>query len=90
MPDRHGRYPAQGGFDGWKLYTIGADLLSLIGTTVNAELELNIQRQVTSSLSQNFLPTGSFTVSTIRVGPQTVQVFVYVQDQLVASNTVNA
>jgi hypothetical protein len=76
--------------DGWKLYAIGADLENLIGTTVNAELELSIQRQVQASLSQDFLPTGAFKVSTILVGPQTVQVFVYVQNQLVASTTVSA
>jgi hypothetical protein len=76
--------------DGWKLYQIGADLESLIGSTVASELELSIQRQVQSALSQDFLPTGSFTVSTMVVGPQTVQVFVYVQNQLVASTTVSA
>jgi hypothetical protein len=76
--------------DGWKLYRIGADLANLIGTTVNAELELSIQRQIMASLSQDFLPTGAVTVSTILVGPQTVQVFVYVQNQLVASTTVSA
>jgi len=76
--------------DGWKLYQIGADLENLIGTTVAAELELSIQRQVQSALSQDFLPTGSFTVSTLLVGPQTIQVFVYVQNQLVASTTVSA
>ena len=76
--------------DGWKLYRIGADLANLIGTTVSAELELSIQRQIQASLSQDFLPTGSFTVSTLLVGPQTVQVFVYVQNQLVASTTVSA
>ena len=76
--------------DGWKLYRIGADLLNLIGSTVNAELELSIQRQVQASLTQDFLPTGAFTVSTLRVGPRTIQVFVYVQNQMVASTTVSA
>jgi len=76
--------------DGWKLYRIGADLENLIGTTVAAELELSIQRQVQASLSQDFLPTGSFTVSTLVVEPQTVQVFVYVQNQLIAATTVSA
>jgi hypothetical protein len=76
--------------DGWKLYQIGAGLESLIGSTVAAELELSIQRQVQASLSQDFLSTGSFTVSTLLVGPRTVQVFVYVQNQLVASTTVSA
>jgi hypothetical protein len=76
--------------DGWKLYAIGADLENLIGTTVAAELELSIQRQVQASLSQDFLPTGVFTVSTLVVGPQTVQVFVYVQNQLIAATTVSA
>jgi len=76
--------------DGWKLYQIGADLDKLIGTTVAAELELSIQRQVRASLSRDFLPLGSFTVSTLAVGSQTIQVFVYVQNQLVASTTVSA
>jgi hypothetical protein len=76
--------------DGWKLYRIGADLATLIGTTVAQELELSIQRQIQASLSQDFLPAGSFTVATILVGQQTVQVFVYVQNQLVASTTVSA
>ena len=76
--------------DGWKLYPIGADLENLLGSTVAAELELSIQRQVRASLSLDFLPLGSFTVSTLVVGPQTVQVFVYVHNQLVATTTVSA
>ena len=76
--------------NGWKLYQIGADLDNLLGSTVAAELELSIQRQVQASLSQDFLPTGSFTVSTLPVGNQDTHVFVYIQNQMVASTTVSA
>jgi hypothetical protein len=40
-------------------------------------------------MSQDFLPMGSFTVSTLQVGNQTYQVFVFIQKQLVASTTVS-
>ena len=76
-------------FDGWKSYQIGADLENVIGSTVAAELETTIQRQVESSMSQDFLPMGSFTVSTLKVGNQAYQVFVFIQNQLVASTTVS-
>jgi len=46
----------------------------VIGSTVAAELETTIQRQVESSMSQDFLPMGSFTVSTLKVGNQAYQV----------------
>ena len=61
----------------------------MIGSTVAAELETTIQRQVESSMSQDFLPMGSFTVSTLKVGNQAYQVFVFIQNQLVASTTVS-
>ena len=77
-------------FDGWKSYPgIGADLENVIGSTVAAELETTIQRQAESSMSQDFLPLGSFTVSTLPVGNQAYQVFVFIQNQLVASTTVS-
>ena len=75
--------------DGYKLYSIGADLARLIGSTVPAELETDIVRQVESSLTREFLPIGSFTVSTLRIGSKACQVFVFLQNQLLASTTVN-
>ena len=77
-------------FDGWKLYQNGADLDNLIGSTVTTELETTIQRQVESSMSQDFLPVGSFTVSILPVGDQTYQVFVFINNQLLASTTVSS
>jgi len=75
--------------DGWQLYQIGAGLEDLIGSTLNQELEITIQRQVEASLTQDFLPIGSFTVSTLAVGNQSIQVFVFIQNQLIASYSVN-
>lgn len=75
--------------DGWKSYQIGADLENLVGSTVTAELETSIQRQVEASLTNDFLPVGSFTVSTLKIGSNVIQVYVYIQNQLIASQTVN-
>jgi len=71
-------------FDGWQLYSIGADLDTLIGNTVDAELELAIRRQVETSLTQDFLPRGSFQVKTLPSG-SFIQVFVYLSDVLMAT-----
>ena len=79
----------QAAIDGWQLYQIGADLDAVIGQTVNAELETTIQRQTEASLTQDFLPLGSFTVSTLPVGDQVIQAFVFIQSRLIASITVN-
>lgn len=75
--------------DGWQLYRIGADLDNLIGRTVDAELELAIRRQVETALTQDFLPRGSFQVKTLPTGTL-IQVFVYINDSLMATAQVNA
>jgi hypothetical protein len=75
--------------DGWQLYRIGADLDNLIGRTVDAELELTIKRQVEAALTQDFLPRGSFQVKTLPNGTL-IQVFVYINDSLMATVQVNA
>ena len=68
--------------DGWKLYRIGADLNSRIGDLVTEELEIKIRRQVTESLSKDFLPRGAFQVETIPKGSG-VTVLVYVGQRLI-------
>ena len=52
--------------DGWKSYAIGAGLEDFKGSSIgiNQNTELAIQRRVTSSLTNQFLPAGSFTVQT--------------------------
>jgi hypothetical protein len=78
----------QAAVNGWKLYPIGAGLESNLGTDP-AEAEISIQRQAITCLSQDFLPTGAFTVSTLRLSDTETAVFVYVQNQLVATTTVS-
>ena len=68
---------------GWQLYQIGADLETLLGSTMDAELEARIQRQVTTSLSNQFLSRGSFQVQTLPNGGR-MSVLVYISQQLVA------
>jgi hypothetical protein len=52
--------------DGWKLYRIGAGLDDFKGSSIgiNQNTELAIQRRVTSDLTNELLPAGSFTVQT--------------------------
>ena len=77
--------------DGWKLYSIGANLQSLIGGNTSpdsSDIESQIQQLVQISLTQNFLPLGSFTVSTIAMGT-IIKVYVFIQNIMIASSTVN-
>jgi hypothetical protein len=66
--------------DGWQLYQIGADLDSVIGTT--------IQKQINTSLTNQFLSAGSFTVETIALSNM-IQIYVYLQGSLIATASVN-
>lgn len=74
--------------DGWKLYAIGADLNARLGDTVSAELELTLKRQVQQSLSNQFLPAGSFQVQSLVDGGK-ITLFVYLNKTLIAQTTVN-
>jgi hypothetical protein len=74
--------------NGWKQYSIGADLQARVGDIVNPELEVNLQRQVYQSLSDGFLPRGSFTVQTLAYG-DTVRLLVYLQEELLAQVTLS-
>jgi hypothetical protein len=74
--------------DGWKLYRIGADLDRMIGQTDPREYEPAIRRMVQSALTRQFLPAGSFTVKTVALGNM-VYIYVYLQERLLASYTVN-
>jgi hypothetical protein len=74
---------------GWQNYQIGADLESLLGSTVDAELESRVQRQVTTALSTSFLPRGSFQVQTLPNG-NSMTVLVYIAQQAVAIATLDA
>ena len=73
--------------NGWKLYAIGAGLDIYPGNPVNSNTELSIQRAVTASLTRQFLPSGSFTVQTLAVG-NTIEIYVYVNQTLVATDSV--
>jgi len=75
--------------DGWKLYRIGAGLDDFPGNTSNTETEIAIRRRVMQSISDGYIPTNVFTVTTLRLGDE-IQVLVYLKDQVVAQATVNA
>lgn len=78
----------QADLNGWKLYQIGADLDRRLGDAVTSEMEVSIRRQVQASLTKNFLAPGQFQVTTVAMGGQ-IDVFVYVQDELVATLQIN-
>jgi hypothetical protein len=71
----------------WQLYAIGAGLDQFPGNPVNANTELSVQRAVTSALTNQFLPSGSFTVQTLGVG-NTIEIYVYINQTLITSTTV--
>jgi hypothetical protein len=74
----------------WKLYTnIGANLVAFEGYPlgVNTNTVLAIQRSVTASLTNQFLPAGSFNVQTVVYGNE-VQVLVYLGQSIIASTTI--
>ena len=73
--------------NGWKLYQIGAGLTKALGQANSNEVEVAIQRRGGSTLSNNFLSTGSFTVSTLQLG-DSITIFVYIQNVLIATVTV--
>jgi len=73
---------------GWQLYTIGADLNARLGDTVNAELNTTLCRQITNSLTNQFLARGSFTVQGV-VDNGMISLFVYINQSLIATATVN-
>ena len=74
--------------NGWKLYAIGADLQARVGDIIAPELEIALQRQVYNSLTNSFLPRGSFTVKTLSFG-DTVRVLVFISQTLIAQATVS-
>lgn len=74
--------------DGWQLYRIGCGLEDYLGGTSDSAAETSIRRRVLAALSNRYLPSSSFDVKTLRLGEQ-VQVFVYMQQRLIASISVN-
>lgn len=75
----------------WKLYkNIGANLSSFEGQPIgiNNNTALAIQRSVTASMTDQFLPAGSFTVQTI-VFVNEIQVMLYVGNVLIATTSVS-
>lgn len=74
--------------DGWQLYSIGADLAARLGDTIDAELNITLRRQVNNSLTNQLLPRGSFNVKSI-TDHGTITLFVYINQSLVASATLN-
>jgi hypothetical protein len=73
----------------YQLYQIGADLDAIVGNTISAELETTVNKQVVQSLTNQFLPMGTFTVETITVG-SIIQVYVYIQNTLVATTNITS
>lgn len=74
--------------DGYKLYRIGAGLDDFPGSTSDVEAEIAIRRRVMQAISNGYIPTNTFTVTTLRLGGE-IQVYIYLKDQLIASATVN-
>lgn len=74
--------------NGWRQYKIGCGLEDFVGNSADASTEVDIQRRVLQALSTNYLPVGVFNVKTLRLGGD-IQVFVYINNQLIASTTVN-
>jgi len=70
--------------NGWQLYNIGADLQRDTGNTADAEIEVTIQRQITQSMTNQFLQSGDFTVQTLRDG-DAITAFVYINNSLIAT-----
>lgn len=77
----------QAALDGWKQYRIGAGLDDYRGSTSDSSTEQSIQKSVIAALSNRYLPSSAFTVSTIRLGGE-IQVYVYLNGQLIAQATV--
>lgn len=74
--------------DGWKQYRLGAGLDEFPGNTSDAEMEVSIRRRVLSAISSGYIPTSLFTVTTLRLGGD-IQVFVYLNDTLIAEAAVS-
>lgn len=75
--------------DGFQLYPIGAGLNKALGQANSNEVEVVLKRRTVATLTNGFMPSGSFTVRTLRLG-DAMTVFVYNQDTLLASATVSA
>ena len=75
--------------NGWQLYRIGANLDMIIGQQVTPETEALITQAVTTSLTNDFLPVGSFSVETIADGT-TITVVVFINNVVVASAVLTA
>jgi len=74
--------------NGWQLYPIGADLQARLGDTINQELNITLRRQVNNSLTNQFLPRGSFSVQSIQDNG-TITIYVYLNQSLIATATLN-
>ncbi len=74
--------------DGWKLYRIGAGLGRYPGNTSDSDMETTIKRQVQLAVSNGFLPASVFQISTLRLG-SVIQVFVFLNQQLIATADIN-
>lgn len=73
---------------GWQLYSIGADLQARLGDTIDQELNIILRRQVNNSLTNQFLPRGSFNVQSLTDNGM-ITIFVYLNQSLIASAVLN-
>jgi hypothetical protein len=70
--------------NGWKLYTFGADLETVVGESVQAEIDTALQRSVISALtSDGFLDSSALDVIPLNSGAE-ITVLVYLNSQLIA------
>ena len=76
--------------NGWKLYPgIGAGLNESLGRANSNENEVALRKAAMSSLTNNFLASGSFTVTSLAISDQ-ISVFVYINQTLIATATVSS
>jgi hypothetical protein len=73
----------------WKLYPgIGAGLKQSLGYANSNETEIALRKRVLSSLTTNFLPSGTFDVNTLALDDE-ITVMVYLNQSLIAQATVS-
>jgi len=73
----------------WKLYPgIGAGLKESLGYANSNETEIALRKRVLSSLTTNFLPSGTFDETTLALDDE-ITVMVYLNQSLIAQATVS-
>lgn len=75
--------------DGWKLYSIGANLQSFTGIAIDSVTQRSIQSAVVAALSNQFLPNGSFQIQTSKTG-NAIDIYIFVNSTLVSQANITS